>query len=300
MHPKFGPFNLVTTDGDNGKLAVFNRKHDRAFTFRQEDFRLNTSDTDFDMMDATTYLVICTLGLDLLWNEVLEERAQKNMTMHKGSGPFQVVINRDKDKTILFWNNAGDLWQSNLCQPSHETGNWYTQPHHKQISIATQLTLTTNNSPSKATTNRHEVLLDEDEDMEDPDAMSLNGDHTTSPNNKADTLDNPDLYGDTVNTTDMDIDHSTGPKVMDILAHNPVWNEEDSDGDAANSEDEKSPTPTNLDDVRAQTSGKTPPTITLLLSLGPLPDSFDGKDGQYLLTVEIRLQPGREHLDILF
>ena len=109
MH-KFGPFTLVTMDSDNGKLAVFNRKHDSVFTFRQEYFRLNTHDLDFDMMDATTYLVICTLGLDLLWNEVLEERERNDMKMHKDNGPFQVVINRDKDKTILFRINTGDLW----------------------------------------------------------------------------------------------------------------------------------------------------------------------------------------------
>ena len=102
MHPKFGPFTLVTMDSDNGKLAVFNQKHDRVFTFRQEDFKLDTSDMDFDTMDATTYLAICTLGPDLLWNEVLEERKRNNMTMQKGNGPFQVVINSEKDKLILF------------------------------------------------------------------------------------------------------------------------------------------------------------------------------------------------------
>ena len=55
MHPKFGPFTLVTMDSDNGKLAVFNRKHDRAFTFKREDFPLDIRDLDFDTMDATTF-----------------------------------------------------------------------------------------------------------------------------------------------------------------------------------------------------------------------------------------------------
>ncbi len=301
MHPKFGPFTLVTMDSDNGKLAVFNRKHDRAFTFKREDFPLDIRDLDFDTMDATTYFVICTLGPDILWNEVLEERKRNNITMQEGNGPFQVVINSGKDKMILFRNNAGDLWQSNLHHPPHETGKWHIQPNHKNTSITTQSTPNTNSSPNKVTTNRYDVLLDQDEDMEDLDAMSLDGDdHTNTSIPKATKSDNPDQHNGTVSTTDMDIDHCTGPKVMDISAHNPVWNKEDSDGDAANSEDEKTPKPTKLDDVRGQTSGNSHSSTSLLPNPDPFPNSFDGTNGQYLLTVEIRLQPGREHLDVLF
>lgn len=54
MNPKFGPFTLVTMDSDNGKFAVFNRKNDRAFAFKQKDFKVDADGTDFDMKDAAT------------------------------------------------------------------------------------------------------------------------------------------------------------------------------------------------------------------------------------------------------
>lgn len=201
------------------------------------------------------------------------------MTMHKKKGPFQVAINRDKDKTIFFWNNSGELWQSTLRQVLHDNSKWHT-PSHTKTSVITQSIPNTNNSPSKATTNHYNVLLDQDEDMEDLDAMIRDSDHNNSPKNKAEA-------GDTNKNTDMDLDPDTCPNIMDISAHTPAWNEEDSDGEAAHSEDEKSPTSINLENIRAQISETTSPATTLISSLDHPHNSFDGKNGEYLLAVEI-------------
>jgi hypothetical protein len=81
-----------------------------------------------------------------------------------------------------------------------------------------------------------------------------------------------------------------------------VWREDDSDGEAAHSGDEKSPTPRNLADASTfapdieETSANTTPSQNATDSS----KVFNGTNCQYLLTVEIQLQPGIEHLQVLF
>lgn len=101
MHPKLGPFTLLALDRDNLKIGVFNQKQDRALTFKIDEFKLDSDGTDFDLEDATTYTVVCTLGPNLLWREVLEARKQNNSMMQDSNGPFQVGLSKDNQINLF-------------------------------------------------------------------------------------------------------------------------------------------------------------------------------------------------------
>jgi hypothetical protein len=86
---------------------------------------------------------------------------------------------------------------------------------------------------------------------------------------------------------------------VDSPFHSSAWKDEDSDGDAAHSGDEKTPTPMNISEASTANSNieeATTPTTPAQSSS----KVFDGTNGQYLLNVEIQLQPGVEHLQVLF
>ena len=94
-------------------------------------------------------------------------------------------------------------------------------------------------------------------------------------------------------TTQMDIDLPPGES---------PWQTE-SDDDAAQSGDERTPPSLNLHDVCALDTDTAESTLTNPSSLSHTTDPFkilDGSDGQYLLNIEIQLQPGTEHLHVLF
>ena len=88
----------------------------------------------------------------------------------------------------------------------------------------------------------------------------------------------------------------------DTAYHTSAWKDEDSDGDAAHSGDEKTPNPKNLSDASSLTSdiNESFITNTQVQNTSDPSTVFDGTNGQYLLTVEIQLQPGVEHLQVLF
>lgn len=54
MHPKFGPFTVRCLDANSDKYAIFNRKEDRAYTFKGCDYKLETTGTNFDLEDKAT------------------------------------------------------------------------------------------------------------------------------------------------------------------------------------------------------------------------------------------------------
>ena len=89
---------------------------------------------------------------------------------------------------------------------------------------------------------------------------------------------------------------------MDTPFHNSAWKEDDSDEDAAHSRDEKTPNPKNLADASTVTSDieETFTTTVPTQSTANAFTVFDGTTGQYLLTIEIQLQPRVEHLQVLF
>ena len=95
---------------------------------------------------------------------------------------------------------------------------------------------------------------------------------------------------------------ATNQMEVDTPFQSSAWKDEDSDGDAAHSGDERTPTPMNLADASTANSDieetSTPGTPTQ--SIADPSKVFDGTNGQYLLTVEIQLQPGVEHLQVLF
>jgi hypothetical protein len=90
---------------------------------------------------------------------------------------------------------------------------------------------------------------------------------------------------------------------IDTPFHNQTWTDEASDDEAAHSEDERAPTPMNLADANEDTLDTGPTTMPQTLAKLDTADTskvFDGTNGQYLLNVEIQLQPGKEHLQVLF
>jgi hypothetical protein len=90
------------------------------------------------------------------------------------------------------------------------------------------------------------------------------------------------------------------PVVIQITPHIPEWYEEESDGEAAQSGDEKTPPKLNLKDIVPTPSVATTSSNTALSSLSQDPSlMIDPNSGQHLISVEIQLQPGKEHLTVL-
>jgi len=151
-------------------------------------------------------------------------------------------------------------------------------------------------------TNRFEILLDQQNGSNTPDAMSLDSAHK-SPSRTAPSQVQTQHEHHSIGKKEMDIDSNAHIAQVDITAHEYQWNEEDSDNDAACSGDEKAPHPINLKDIYAKTSEQFPPTQPSPQIAGPhlstTPSLIDVKNGEHLLTVEIQLQPGKEHLDVL-
>ena len=86
--------------------------------------------------------------------------------------------------------------------------------------------------------------------------------------------------------------------VTDNLFSHSTWTDDDSDGDAAHSGDEKTPVPMNLADFTASFSATEGITKTPANSfqIGNSTNVFDDGKNQYLLNVEIQLKLGVEHL----
>ena len=92
------------------------------------------------------------------------------------------------------------------------------------------------------------------------------------------------------------------PVSIHITPHTPEWHEEESDGEAAQSGDEKSPPKLNLKDIVPTPSVVTNSSNTAFSSLSHNTDPsliIDPNSGQHLITVEIQLQPNKEHLEVL-
>jgi hypothetical protein len=90
---------------------------------------------------------------------------------------------------------------------------------------------------------------------------------------------------------------------IDTPFHNQTWTDETLDDEAAHSGDERAPTPMNLADANEDTldtGSTTMPQTLAKLDTADTSKVFDGTNGQYLLNVEIQLQPGKEHLQVLF
>ena len=95
---------------------------------------------------------------------------------------------------------------------------------------------------------------------------------------------------------------TTNQMDVDTPPYSSAWKDDDSDGEAAHSGDERTPTPINIADASNTNSDKAD-TYTETSQMQIISDTstvFDGTNGQYLLTVEIQLQPGVEHLQVLF
>jgi hypothetical protein len=99
-----------------------------------------------------------------------------------------------------------------------------------------------------------------------------------------------------------DITSFTNQMDVDTPLRNSAWKEDDSDGDAAHSGDEKMPPPMNIADASPATSDRRESTApsTPAHSTADPSKVLDGTNGQYLLNVEIQLQPKAEHLQVLF
>jgi hypothetical protein len=92
------------------------------------------------------------------------------------------------------------------------------------------------------------------------------------------------------------------PIVIELTTHTPSPGEEDSDGEAACSGDERSPPKKNLQDIFPTPSVASTSSNTALSSLSQSTDPslmIDPNSGQHLITAEIQLQPEKEHLEVL-
>ena len=101
MHPKFGPFKLLCVDIRQDKYTVLNRKDDWAFTFKGKDYRLDLGTTTFDLHDATTYSLVCLIGAQILWDEVLWERKAMVPEANEIKGPYKVTLT-NRNSNIIF------------------------------------------------------------------------------------------------------------------------------------------------------------------------------------------------------
>ncbi len=258
MHPKFGPFKLQCLDKPQDKYTVLNRKEDRAYTFKGKDYHLDLDNTDFDLHDTNTYSLVCLLGAQTLWEEVIQARKDNNSAAGENKGPFQVMLSQDNDK-ITFQNKDGDTWHSTLSPGPHPEAKW-TTVHTQQDSSLTKYPTITADMPSAKNANRYSILQHNEDD------------HVT---------------------TQMEVDLPPG---------NTLWQEE-SDEEAAKSGDERAPPSLNLKDVCTLDIDTADSTLTSPSSVSHTTDPFkilDGTDGQHLLNIEIQLQPGAEHLQVLF
>jgi hypothetical protein len=91
------------------------------------------------------------------------------------------------------------------------------------------------------------------------------------------------------------------PVEIRLTAHEPEWRDDESDGEAACSSDERSPPRKNLQDVVSTPSTVDSTATTSSLSTLSNPSTMlDPSSGQTLLTVEMQLQPNKEHLQTMF
>ena len=256
MHPKFGPFKLLCVDIKQDKYTVLNRKEDRAFTFKGKDYHLDLGNTAFDLHDATTYSLVCLLGAQILWDEVLRARNALVPEANEIKGPYKVTLT-NRNSNIIFQNTEEQTWQSNLSPGPSPEPSWITVPPHGSSLTAPSITPTVTRNPSY--TNRYSILQHRD--------ITLSHNH-------------------------MDVDKPS-PGLH--------W-QTDSDDDAAHSGDERTPPSLNLQDICALDSDTAESTLTnpsALTTTDPF-KILDGTECQYLLTIEIQLQPGVEHLQVLF
>jgi hypothetical protein len=258
MHPKFGPFKLQCLDKPQDKYTVLNRKEDRAYTFKGKDYQLDLNNTDFDVQDTSTYSLVCLLGAQTLWEEILQARTDTNASASEDKGPFQVMLSQDEGK-ITFKNKDGDTWQSAFSPGPQPEAPWTTVHTHQALPAATHPKITAD-MPIVTNSNRYSILQHNDKDH---------------------------------NTTQMDVD---------LPPRSTLWQEE-SDEEAAQSGDERTPPSLNLKDVCVLDTDTADSTLTSPSSVTHTSDPFkilDGTDGQHLLNIEIQLQPGAEHLQVLF
>lgn len=92
---------------------------------------------------------------------------------------------------------------------------------------------------------------------------------------------------------------SITPTQMTIW-HESTWADDDSDGDAAHSGDEKSSCTTTTTPTHFQTGMTSPSTHSALPSLSDPYADTDEKDGLYLINVDLQIIAGQEHMDTLF
>ena len=107
---------------------------------------------------------------------------------------------------------------------------------------------------------------------------------------------------DVVDSKDRQI-KSPEPIMIEITSYTPEWCGEDSDGEAACSRDEKSPPKWNLQGIIPTPSVATTSSNIAFSSLSNNTDPslmIDPSSGQHLISVEIQLQPEKEHLQVMF
>ena len=278
MHPRFSPFIIRELPPDNVKCTIVNCKKERAFTFKKHDYLLDCRDMDFALDDPTTYSLLCLLSPKFLWDEICEARKQNISAMASSCGPFTLKLQSDTDHSILVCNSTGDTWKSALRSDTSSESAWKTQQSRRTTTKSHASQPTARSAPR--TINRYSIL--------DLDSMPP-GQPTPH------ILRQHQQEGTTI-PTDMEIDPSS-PSDVNITAHTPEWIENESDGEAAQSGDEKCPPKINIQDLSLQKATPTPLATT---PPSKQPQTFDGSNGQYLLNFEIQIQPGLEHLDVLF
>ena len=291
MHPKFSPFTLRYHEKDNKKAVAFNSKGDRAYTFKINNLKLDNDSTNFDLNDTTTYSTICTLNPTLLWTDLQETIKDNGNTTPPGDGPYKIIINNDKTKSLSFQSKSGIVWNSSLAADSGSPNPWNIVTRGLKRPTPQTAGSDLNQNPFGSRKHNRYSLLEEG-----PLSTTTPNPNTVPP--VTHTTNNTELQHSAIDAMTED---SSIPKQFQVTREDYTWADDSSDGETAQSSDERSST---LMQNQTPKDNRTHTNISsassALSSLSDPHGHSDGKNGQYLINIELQLIPGQEHTDTLF
>ncbi len=318
MNPKYSPFRLITLSRDPATISVLNCKGVRAYTFKQNEHSLGVEGMEFDVKDRATYSVLCTAGPSLLWQELLEIRKQSNRTVAHGHGPFRISWETSGGNTIIFINKLGEKVNSSLtCEPNGNGDRWITVLPQTARASGSINANPPSNGPKGSSDNRYALLSDEEENADTDMIFS----ETKRPTRQAAPGVNPlkktkrtatskRSEGTVANPREEDFNHTTtSPSLMHqkisfkvAVEQHSAWADDESGNEAEDPGEDQAPPVQNLQDIMSPGTVSTESSATAISGLTTsmnLAEVVDAKSGQILLNLEIQLQPGKEHLDVL-
>ncbi|KAL3780888.1 hypothetical protein HJC23_009934 [Cyclotella cryptica] len=332
-HPKWGPFRLQNMD-NSGDMEIVNSKGKKALYFKPEDFSISTGELSFQVDDTVTYTLLCYVGPKAIALQVSTAR-RKNRTLRDDNGPFLLSRNAYNSKLIDVSKSDGVFHTFDpLHTPRPSDEDWIPVGQQGASALKNRVSFCLEakekSSKQKRSSNQYGALSEVDpsdlanstnaEDDEDNASESRE-------DSSQDTSDKDPDDGSGEDNDDEDMDDASSEKEGDkkpsgdetgldsdtpiiqeprepveihITPHVQEWYDDESDGEAAKSGDEKTPPKLNLKDIAPTPSVATTSSNTAFSSLSQDRSLIiDPNSGQHLLSFEIQLQPGKEHLTVL-